>query len=196
VEDGNIIRAIPNMVVLNPLDAVEVKKMIPVVINYKGPVYIRINRNDLPVYTSEDEEFQIGKIFPVTKDADKEDVIIYATGIMVSKAMEAAEKLKSEGIIAQVVNVSTLKPLLKEEVLKYAEGKKAAVTAEEAVRTGGLGQAIASILMANGPLAFEEVAINDDFGTSARNYEELLTRYGLTSEDVYKAVKRALNKSK
>ncbi|AEF82056.1 transketolase family protein [Leadbettera azotonutricia] len=196
VEDGNIIRAIPNMVVLNPLDAVEVKKMMPVVINYKGPVYIRINRNDLPVYTSPNEKFQIGKIFPVTKDTEKSDAIIYATGIMVSKAMEAAERLKSEGIIAQVVNVSTLKPLLKEEVLKYAAGKKAAVTAEEAVRTGGLGQAIASILMANGPLAFEEVAINDDFGTSARNYDELLTRYGLMSEDVYKAVKKALNKGK
>jgi transketolase len=197
VEDGNIIKAIPNMVVLNPLDAVEVKKMIPEVIKYKGPVYIRINRNDLPVYTSANQEFQIGKIFPVTHDAEKGEAIIYATGVMVSKAMEAAEKLKVEGIVVQVVNVSTLKPLLKEEVLKYAAGKKAVVTAEEAVRTGGLGQAIASILLANGlPPAFEEVAINDDFGTSARNYEELLTRYGLGSEDVYKAVKKALNKAK
>jgi transketolase len=115
---------------------------------------------------------------------------------MVSKAVEAAERLKGEGTIAQVVNVSTLKPLLKEEVLKYAAGKKAAVSAEEAVRTGGLGQAIASILMTNGPLPFEEVAIGDNFGTSARNYEELLTRYGLSSEDVYKAVKKALNKAK
>jgi transketolase len=196
VEDGNIIRAIPNMVVLNPMDAVEVKKMIPAIIDYKGPVYLRINRNDLPVYTSADEVFQIGKIFPVTKDAETGDVIIYATGIMVSRAMEAAGRLKGEGITAQVVNVSTLKPLLKEEVLKYAAGKKAAVSAEEAVSTGGLGQAIASILMASGPLAFEEVAINDDFGASARNYEELLARYGLASEDVYKAAKRALGKVK
>ena len=197
VEDGNIIRAMPNMTVLNPCDAVEVKKMIPAVLKYRGPVYIRINRNDLPVYTLPEGEYDIGKIYPVAGDGDAshaQDAVIYATGVMVGKAVEAAGKLQGEGISAQVVNVSTLKPLLKEEVLKYAVGKKAAVTAEEAVRTGGLGQAIASLLMGEVNIPFEQVAIDDVFGTSARDYEELLTRYGLSSDHVYQAVRRALEK--
>jgi transketolase len=113
---------------------------------------------------------------------------------MVSKAMEAAAKLEGEGIGVTVANVSTLKPLPKEEVLKYAAGKKAAVTAEEAVRTGGLGQAVGSILMGHAAIPFEQIAIDDMFGTSAQNYEEILERYGLASGDVYRAVKKSLAK--
>jgi transketolase len=191
VEDGNIIRAMPNMTVLNPADGVEVKKMVKAITAFNGPVYLRINRNDLPVYTSPEGEYQIGKISPVLEG---KDVVIYATGVMVSKAVEAAERLGGEGVSVQVVNVSTLKPLLKDEVLKYAGGKKAVVTAEEAVKTGGLGQAIASLLLGEVNLPFAQVAIDDHFGASAHNYEELLTRYGLGAEDVYRAVKGALKK--
>jgi transketolase len=191
VEDGNIIRAIPNMTVLNPVDGVEVKKMVKAMAAFKGPVYLRINRNDLPVYTSPEGDYQIGKIYPILEGSD---AVIYATGVMVSKAVEAAERLKGEGISVQVVNVSTLKPLLKEEVLKYAEGKKGVITAEEAVKNGGLGQAIASLLLGEINLPFEQVAIDDSFGTSAHGYEELLIRYGLTAEELYKAVKRVLKK--
>ena len=189
VEDGNIIRAIPHMVVLNPADAEEVKKMIPAVIKYKGPVYIRINRNDLPVFTSPKGEFKIGKIYPVTEG---KHAVIFATGIMVSKSVEAAAKLKAKGISVQVVNVSTLKPLLKKEVLKYAAGKKAIITAEEAVKNGGLGEAIASLLIGEVKAKFEMVAIDDKFGTSAHGYEELLVKYGLSTDHVYKAVIKAL----
>jgi transketolase len=189
VEDANIIKAIPNMTVLNPLDAVEVKKMVKAVIKYKGPVYIRINRNDLPVYTSPEGEYQIGKIYPVTEGGD---AAIFATGVMVSKAVEAVERLKGEGVSVQVLNVSTLKPLLKDEVLKYAKGKKAVIVAEESVRSGGLGQAIASLIIGEVNARFEQIAIDDIFGTSAHTYEELLVKYGLSSDDVYKAVKKAL----
>jgi transketolase len=188
VEDANIIRAMPGMVVLNPADAIELKNMMPVIINYNGPIYLRINRNDLPVYT-QPGDFEIGKIYPLTEG---KDAAVFATGVMVSKAMEAAEKLKAEGISVQVLNVSTLKPLPDEEVLKYAKGKNAIITAEEAVKTGGLGQAIASILLGKINVSFEQVAINDEFGTSARDYEELLTYYGLSADDVYKTVKRNL----
>ena len=193
VEDGNIIRTIPNMVVLNPVDAEEVKKMIPAVIKYKGPVYIRINRNDLPVLSSPGGEYQIGKIYPLTEG---EDAVIFATGVMVSKSLEAAAKLKAHGISVQVLNVSTLKPLHKKEVLKYAMGKKAIITAEEAVKNGGLGQAIASLIIGEVKATFEMVAIEDEFGTSARNYEELLMAYGLGSNHVYKAVIKALANTK
>jgi transketolase len=189
VEDGNIIRAMPNMVVLNPVDAVELKKMIPVIINYQGPVYLRINRNDLPVYTRAQGDYEIGAIYPLSEGGD---VAIYATGVMVRQAMEAAERLRAEGIGVQVLNVSTLKPLKAAEVLKYAGGKRAVVTAEEAVKSGGLGEAIASVLMGKCSLPFEQVAIDDAFGTSAQDYGELLDRYGLSSGHVYRAVKRAL----
>ena len=189
IEDGNIIRTLPHMTVLNPVDAEEVKKMIPAVIKYKGPVYIRINRNDLPVITSPKGEYQIGKMYPITEG---KDAVIFATGVMVSKSLEAALKLKANGISVQVVNVSTLKPLHKKEILKYAAGKKAIITAEEAVFNGGLGQAIASLIIGEVKAKFEMVAINDEFGTSALNYEDLLVKYGLSADHVYKAVIKAL----
>jgi transketolase len=141
------------------------------------------------VYTSPKGEYQIGKIYPLREG---KDAVIFATGVMVSKSMEAAEKLAGRGISVQVVNVSTLKPLLKKEVLKYAAGKKVIITAEEAVRTGGLGQAIASLLLGEVKARFEMVAIDDVFGTSAHTYEELLVKYGLSAAHVYKAVIKAL----
>ncbi|MCL2834708.1 MAG: transketolase family protein [Treponema sp.] len=190
VEDANIIRAIPGMVVLNPADAVELKKMMPALIKYSGPVYMRINRNDLPVYTSAETNFEIGKIYPLTSG---DDAAIFATGVMVSMAMEAAEKLRGEGINVHVLNVSTLKPLNEQDILKFARGKKAIITAEESVKTGGLGQAIASVLLGKVSAAFEQIAIGDLFGTSAHNYDELLVRYGLTAADIYKAVRRSLS---
>ena len=189
VEDANIIRAIPHMTILNPVDAEEVRKMIPAVIKYKGPVYMRINRNDLPVFTSPKGEYKIGKIYPITEG---KDAVIFATGVMVSKSVEAAAKLKAKGISVQVVNVSTLKPLHKKEVLKYAAGKKAVITAEEAVKSGGLGEAIASLIIGEVKAKFEMVAIDDKFGTSAHGYEELLVKYGLSADHVYKAVIKAL----
>ena len=193
VEDSNLIRAMPNMTVLNPMDAEELKKMVPAMIKYKGPVYLRINRNDLPIYTSPKGEYQIGKIYPIIEG---KDAVIFATGVMVSKSVEAAAKLKAGGISVQVVNVSTLKPLLKKEVLKYAAGKKAVIVAEESVKTGGLGQAIASLIIGEVKAKFDIVAINDEFGTSAHGYDELLVKYGLSSDHVYKAVLKALKPNK
>ncbi|MDR1949480.1 MAG: transketolase family protein [Spirochaetaceae bacterium] len=199
VEDANIIRAIPNMTVLNPCDVNEVRKMLRVMVEYQGPVYIRINRNDLPVYTPAEGDYQIGKIYPIPEDAEGEDVAVFATGVMVDKSVEAAESLRKEGISVQVLNVSTLKPLVKDEILKYAAGKKAVITAEEAVKTGGLGASIASILMEEGNFggsraAFGQVGIEDLFGTSAHSYDELLVKYKLSARDIYKAVKKALCK--
>jgi len=191
VEDANILCAMPNMTVLNPVDAVETQKMMRALVSFKGPAYIRINRNDLPVYTPETENYQIGKIYPITEGGD---AAIFATGVMVSKSIEAAEKLKAEGIDVQVLNVSTLKPLSKEEVLKFARGKKAIITAEESVKSGGLGSAIASLLFGEVNAAFAQVAIDDKFGASAHSYEELLTEYKINTVDVYNAVKVALNK--
>ena len=187
IEDGNIIKTLPNLTVLNPVDAVETKKIVEAALKHNGPVYIRVNRNDLPVFTKPEGEYQIGKMYPIV---DGKDIVIFATGVMVSKAVEAAEVLAKEGISAQVINVSSLKPLLKEEILKYAKGKKAIVTAEEAVKIGGLGSEIAAAIIGEINVPFEQIAIDDEFGTSAHKYEELLDKYGLTVENIVKAAKK------
>jgi len=192
IEDANIIKTIPNMTVLNPVDVVETKKMMRVIAAHEGPVYIRVNRNDLPVYTPSEGEFSIGRMYPVR---DGTDAVVFATGAMVWKSMEAAEKLQGRGISTQVVNVSTLKPLHKAEVLKYATGKKAIVTAEEATKIGGLGQEIVALLFGELHVPFAQVGIDDEFGASARTYEELLTKYGLSSDHIYAAVAKTLGKS-
>jgi transketolase len=195
VEDANIIKAIPHMTVLNPVDAVEVEKMMKAAVSHRGPVYIRINRNDLPVYTSSQGEYQIGRMYPVSDEGSSSaEAVIFATGAMVWKSMEAAETLKKEGIAVQVINVSTLKPLLKEEILKYVAGKKVIITAEEANEIGGLGSGIASLIMGEINLPFEQIGIDDQFGTSAHSYEELLDAYGLSAKHIYTAVKKALKK--
>ncbi|MDR0623606.1 MAG: transketolase family protein [Treponema sp.] len=196
VEDANIITAIPGMTVLNPVDAVEVKKMMNRLVSHQGPAYIRINRNDLPVYTSPEGEYQIGRMYPVSGPAGSgpAEAVIFATGAMVWQSMEAAEALRREGIAVQIINVSTLKPLLKEEVLKYAAGKKAIVTAEEANKIGGLGSGIASLMAGEINVPFGQVGIDDQFGTSAHSYGELLDAYGLSGDHIYRTVKKALKK--
>lgn len=191
IEDGNIIRTIPNMIVLNPCDAVETKKMVSAMVKHDGPAYIRINRNDLPVYTEEKGEYEIGKM---TSILPGQDVVIFATGAMVWKSMEAAKLLLDEGISVEVVNVSTLKPLHKEELMRYVAGKRAIVTAEEATKIGGLGATIASLLFGEVHLPFEQIAIDDEFGTSAHSYEDMLERYHLTEYDIAKAVRKTLKK--
>ena len=191
IEDGNVMCAIPNMTVLNPCDAVETKKMMKAMVKHRGPVYLRINRNDLPVITPEAGDYEIGKMYRVVEGSD---VVIFATGALVWKSMEAAEVLKAEGISAEVINVSSLKPLRKEEILKYVAGKKAIVTAEEATKIGGLGSAIASKIIGEVSLPFEQIGIDDEFGTSAYSYEELLARFKLTEKDIAQAARKALGK--
>lgn len=190
IEDANIMCTIPNMTVLNPCDAVETRQMVKAMLKHQGPVYIRINRNELPVYTAPEGDYEIGRMNRLRAGSD---VVIFATGAMVWKSMLAADELQQAGISAEVVNVSSLKPLKKEEVLKYVSGKKAIVTAEEATRIGGMGSTIASLIIGEVCPPFEQVAIQDQFGTSAHSYEELLVRYGLTEKDIARAARKALN---
>lgn len=186
VEDVAIMRAIPNMTVLVPVDAVETRKMVVAMASWPGPVYIRINRNELPIYTREDGPYQIGKLYTVR---DGHDVVVFANGVMVSKAMEAAEALALQGVSVKIVNVSTVKPLDRGAVIACAEGCKAVVTAEEHNIVGGLGSAIAEALRGVTGQPIEFVGIKDCFGTSANNYEELLAHYELTPQAIVDAVK-------
>ncbi len=188
IEDLAIMRAIPNMTVLAPMDAIELEKMMDVIVEYDGPVYMRVNRNDLPALYPEDKPFEIGQ--PVVIREGK-DITVFAHGVMVSMALKAAEQLEKEGISLRVVNVSSLKPLNQEKIIQYAKDVKGVVTAEEHSIIGGLAEIIPSILKGtNTPI--ESVAVKDVFGQSAQSYEELLVHYGLTDAEIVAATRKIL----
>jgi transketolase len=189
VEDIAIMRALPHMTVLAPADAVEVVKMMEGILDIDGPVYIRINRNDLPKVTPEGETWKPGKVWTLR---DGKDAAIFANGVMVSKALEAAETLAKEGISVKVLNVSTIKPIDRDAVVAAAKGMKGLVTAEEGNIVGGVGSAVLEALRMDRPAPMEFIGIKDTFGVSAKNYDELLERYGLTAEAIAGAVKKVL----
>ena len=188
IDDIALMQVLPNMTVLSPCDAVETEQMVKAMVDTNGPMYIRINRNDLEVITDPNEEYHIGKMRHVV---DGKDVVIFATGIMVQQSMKAAKILASEGISARVVNVSTIKPLDTEALLGYCEGVKGVVTAEEHSIIGGLGSVVCQAL-SKSRLPIEMLGVDDRYGTSAENYEILLNHYGLESEDVAKKVRSVL----
>lgn len=191
LEDVAIMRALPGMTVLCPADAVEVGKMVECLLDWKGPVYLRINRNDLPFVCPEAEPYRIGKVW---KLRDGTDAAVFASGVMVSKALEAAEALAKEGVSVRVLNVSTLKPLDREAIVTHAAGVRAIVTAEEANIIGGLGSAVVEALRGVRHAPVEFIGVQDSFGLSAENYEILLRRFGLTAAAVADAVKGLLEK--
>ncbi len=180
VEDIAIMRVIPNMSVIIPVDAIETKKVVRAVVEYPGPVYVRISRTPLPILTEEDTPFQIGKISLIE---DGFDITIFACGLMVYQALRAREVLADKGISVRVVNVSTIKPLDRETVKIYCQGVKGVITAEEHSIIGGLGGAITETL-SNQMVRIERVGIKDTFGQSAQTHEELLEHYSLIPENI------------
>jgi len=188
IEDVALMRAIPNMTILSPADGIETKKMVSAAIEYEGPVYIRIPRNEVPDVLDENHKFEIGKPYIVREGSD---VTIFAYGYMVYKALKAAEVLEKQGISLRVVNVSTLKPIDEEAIKESADGVKGIVTVEEHTIIGGLAGIIAFILRGRA-IPIEAVAIQDCFGQSALDYEQLLEHYGLTDTAIVKAVKKVL----
>jgi len=190
IEDIAIMRAIPNMTIVVPVDAEETRKVVCLSLYHGGPMYIRISRSPLPVLTDSQTVFKIGKM---TLMAEGSDVAIFATGIMVHKALEAREILIKQGINIRVVNVSTIKPLYQEEVSRYIGDVKGIVTAEEHSIIGGLGSAIAEVLCEK-MIPIKMVGIEDQFGQSASTHEELLKHYKLTPEAIIEKVEVLLNR--
>ena len=188
VEDAAIMRAIPNMTVLVPVDGIETEKMTRAMAAHNGPVYMRVNRNDMPDLFPENKEYTIGQTFTLR---DGKDVVLFANGIMVSKALDAAEQLAAAGISTRVVNVSTLKPVNENELRGLAEGMKGVVTAEEHTLIGGLASVITYALRGMG-IPIETIGIEDRFGQSAYEYEELLDHYGLTVDHIVSSAKSCL----
>jgi transketolase len=192
IDDIAIMRALPNMKVFSPADAIETAKIVKAMAEIPGPCYIRVNRNDVPEVTNPDEPFAPGKVRTIREG---NDVVLFATGYMVYQALEAAKALEAEGISAKVVNVATIKPFDAEGAQAAASGMKAAVTVEEASIYGGLGSAVCEALCA-GPAASRVpvgvMGVPDAFGTSAQSYDELLKHYHLMPEDIVLRVKDVL----
>ncbi len=186
IDDLALMRVLPNMTVLSPVDAVETEKMVEAMAAHNGPVYLRLCRNDLPVLTDPGASWQIGQITEVKPDGD---IALLATGVMVSLGLEAAEELARDGIRLKVVNISTIKPLDANRLVDVLKGCRAFVTAEEHSVIGGLGGAVSEALSGRLSLPSALIGIADQFGTSAYDWQELLNHYGLTSEAIVAAVK-------
>ncbi len=184
VLDLALMRAMPNMTVFVPADATEAAKMTLAAAEIEGPVYLRLGRSNVPVLYAEDYSFVPGKASVLRQG---KDVAILACGIMVAEALAAAEELEKEGISARVLNISTLKPLDTEAILKAARETKALVTAEEHSIIGGLGSAVAEVLAENEPTPLVRVGVKDTFGESGKA-PELLEKYGLTAGHIKAAV--------
>jgi len=181
VEDVNLMRALPCMTVLSPVDGIETVKMMERLIDYPGPVYIRINRSDLPFVYPENEHYEIGKITCLRRGRD---AALLATGVMVGRTLEAANALAQKGVQAGVYNVSTIKPMNREALLEAVAGVRAIVVAEEHNVIGGLGSAVLETLRAVRHAPVELVGLEDCFGQSAACYDDILAHYGLTAEAV------------
>ena len=187
-EDIALMRTIPGMVIINPADAVEARAAVEAAINYVGPVYLRFGRYAVPTFNDADYKFEIGKGVTLTEGSD---VAIIATGFMVSKALDAVELLKAEGIAARVINIHTIKPLDKELVLKAAKECGAIVTAEEHSVIGGLGAAVTECVCESNPVPVLRVGVEDQFGRSG-DVPSLLEMYGLTPENIAAKAKAAI----
>ena len=188
-EDIGIMRTIPGMVILNPADAPEAKAAVRAAAEYKGPVYLRFGRLAVPVFNEENVEFEIGKGKVMREGTD---VTVIATGLEVNEAMIAADTLQAEGISVRVVNMATIKPIDKELILACAADTGAIVTAEEHNIIGGLGSAVAEVLVESGkPVPMLRVGVEDTFGRSGPALE-LLDLYGLTAPHIVEKVKAVL----
>lgn len=190
VEDISLMRSIPNMVVISPSDAVETEAAIEAIVKYNGPCYVRLGRSAVTVINDNaDYKFEIGK--GVTLREGKEATII-ATGVMVDAALEAFNVLAEEGIKVRVVNMHTIKPIDEEAIISAARETGLIITAEEHSIIGGLGSAVAEVVTGNCPVPVLRVGIKDVFGESGKP-AELLKAYGLTAEDIVKAVKHGIS---
>jgi len=185
VEDMALMRALPGMTVLCPADAEETAQMVAFLGDLDGPAYLRINRNDVPIVYPGDGGFRIGA---PRRMREGSDAVVFACGAMVGRSLEAAAALEAKGLSVKVVNVSTLKPLDRGAIVAEARGMKAIVTAEEHTVIGGLGSAIAEALRSEARAPIEFIGVQDRFGISARDYDEILEHFGLTSAAIARAV--------
>jgi len=192
IEDISLMRSIPNMTVIVPADAEETRQAVAFAAGYKGPVYIRLGRMAVPDLFTADYQFEHGKAVQLV---DGTDVTIMATGIMVAPAKAAAEELMKAGIRARVLNFHTIKPIDKEAIIKAATDTGAIVTCEEHSIIGGLGSAVAEVVVENMPVPMERIGVMDTFGESGTP-ATLLVKYHLTADDIVIAAHKVVSRKK
>jgi transketolase len=190
IEDIAIMRAIPNMVVVDPADAEEMRQAIKVIARHHGPVYLRETRDEWPDIFGNDYKFEIGKSSVVREGSD---AVIIACGVMTSESLQAAEMLAKEGISVRVINMSTIKPIDAKAIVESANKTGAVVTAENHNIYGGLGSAVAEVLGEEAPTLMTRVGIRDVFGESGSN-TELLEKYNMNAKYIAEAVRRVLER--
>ena len=188
LEDINLMRGLPNMTVLVPADGPEAKNAVKAAAEYEGPVYIRLGRSGVPTITNADAPFVIGKGRVMREGSD---VTLIGCGMMVAKALEAADALAEEGVSAAVIDMSTIKPIDRELIVEWAKKTGAIVTAEEHNVIGGLGSAVAEVLVEEALVPMERVGIEDVFGESGTG-GELVEKYRLTAEHIVEKARRAM----
>ena len=184
LEDLALMRVIPGMTVICPADASETRKAVFAAAEMEGPVYIRLARLATPVF-EEDYPFEIGKANVLREGAD---VAVFATGLMLSEALKAADLLAAQGVSAAVINVHTVKPIDSECVTEWARKCGKVVTVEEHSVIGGLGDAVAGVLMGKVDCAFRKIGVQDQFGQSGKAWE-VLAEYGLTAPQIAESIK-------
>jgi transketolase len=190
IVDLAIMRALPRMTVVVPSDVAALHALLPQVVDHRGPVYFRMNRNEVPRVYAAEPALTLGTASTVRSGGD---LAIIATGIMVGRALEAADSLQAEGVEARVVDMHTLKPLDAETIELAARETGAIVAAEEHTIMGGLAAAVAETLAERRPVPMERVGIQDRFADSGP-YQDMLDRHGLGVEDVRRACHRVLSR--
>lgn len=188
MEDIGVIRSIPNIVIFEPVDNIQLVKALPQIIEYDGPIYIRMFRKSTPLVLEEDYEFEL---FKADTLREGKDVTLFASGIMLKEAFEAADKLKEEGIEAEVINIHTIKPIDREAVVASAKKTGAVVTCENHNVIGGLKSAVAEVLIEEYPVPLRSIGVKDHFGEVAK-IDYLKKKYKMTAEDIVKAAKEAI----
>lgn len=192
-EDIAIMRALPNMTVVVPADAVETERVIRAAVKFYGPMYIRLSRPKTRViHENPNYEFKIGQGEVLRAGSD---LTIIACGTMVAPSLDAAALLEKEGLKVRVVNLHTIKPLDKDLIVNCAKETGALVTVEEHSILGGLGGAVAEVIVENYPVPMIRVGLKDVFGESGTP-DELLVKYGLTAEEIAKAARTAIGRKK
>ena len=185
IEDISIMRSIPNMTVIVPCDAIEAEKAVFAAAEFNGPCYLRMARPATNIITKEDTPFTIGKANVLREG---KDVCVFATGILVAEALDAAAMAEKDGISVTVVNIHTIKPIDREVVVDMAKKHKKLISIEEHSIIGGLGSAISEVLTDEYPSKLIRLGIKDTFGESG-TVDELMNKYGLTSKALYEAIK-------
>ena len=187
IEDIALMRVIPGMTVISPADANEARKAVIAAAEMEGPVYLRLARLATPVF-EQDYPFEIGKANVMREGTD---AVIFATGIMVNEVLEAAKLLEAEGKSVAVINVHTIKPIDAECVTKYAQQCGNVITVEEHSVIGGLGDAVADVLMGKVNCKFKKIGVQDCFGQSGKA-KDVLREYGLTADQIAQSIKETL----